>query len=176
MFDDKILRRLSGQDWQAAIDGFLAQQGDFISAVRRELGTAVCWEVLRFGLPIGTLTLSPRPGGGYELHADPRGGFLPHPPNAHFDKLLAELDAALVDRTSKMPEPPRVPKRPADLARWKAAWRLINAQRMVGMSQSKIATRLAGYKTPGVGFKLEFSPDTIGDIVRAGEAGLLNTD
>lgn len=64
--------------------------------------------------------------------------------------------------------PPRVPKRPADLRRWKAVWMKIKPLAARGASYVAMQTHIRDAEVP------DCSLETITDIVRAGEAGLLD--
>lgn len=76
-------------------------------------------------------------------------------------------------RQSESPqETPRVPRRPADRRRWKAIWRKVKGEAEKGKSVKAIADWL---KTSAVANpNLPCSADTLSDIIRAGEAGLLD--
>ena len=73
---------------------------------------------------------------------------------------------AEADETKK----PRVPGRPADLIRWKAAWGKIKGMWQQGRSYKVIADWLRNTQPE----ELHYSAETVPDIIKAGEAGLLD--
>lgn len=167
LFQDPVLERLSGQDWQDAIDAFISRTGSFITCGRETLGSTVSWEPRYWGIPMGLLTLAPRPGGGYELAADPRGGYIPHPPNPKFDQLLAQLDAALVERARRVPAPAvNLPKSVKGQERWRRIWQKVKPH--VHLTYNEILGKLAQYDPD-----LVVDEDTLSKVIRAGMAGML---
>jgi len=64
---------------------------------------------------------------------------------------------------------PRVPTRPADRRRWKATWKHIKGLVKQGKSYVEISKWLTDRHK-----ELACSPDIVADIVRAGEAGVLD--
>ncbi|GAF91345.1 unnamed protein product [marine sediment metagenome] len=65
---------------------------------------------------------------------------------------------------------PRVPKRGKDLRRWKNTWRVLKTKEAQLGSYEKISKWLEKMHRP-----LAVSPDTVADIIRAGDAGLLDS-
>lgn len=83
------------------------------------------------------------------------------------DTHIDRLDSAI--RSADEPEKqPRVPDRPADLRKWRAAWVLIESEVQKGKKYEDIAAWLKKMRP-----ELNYSGRTISDIVSAGEAGLL---
>ena len=77
-----------------------------------------------------------------------------------------EVDTDLGQNSSSKPHrtlQPRVPKQPKRLNDWKAAWRKIKGRWKAGGSNYLELAKLAGV-----------SPETIADIVKAGDAGSLD--
>ena len=66
------------------------------------------------------------------------------------------------------PGTPRVPSRAADLRKWGATWSLVRGQVRNGSSYEAMAAWLARLHRD-----LAYSPQVLADIVRAGQAGLL---
>jgi len=63
----------------------------------------------------------------------------------------------------------RIPTRPKDLNRWRATWRKIKGQWKQSKSYEEMSTWL-GKMHPNLGC----APETLADIIRAGEAGRLD--
>lgn len=101
-----------------------------------------------------------------------RGPFVPEAerePEATAEPETRAEPGVASQAASEPREAPRVPSRGADRRRWRATWRAIEKEVEKGRSTKWIAEWLA--KTHG---GLACSPDTLADIIRAGEAGLLD--
>ncbi len=77
---------------------------------------------------------------------------------------------ALQERLWPKPEHmPRIPNRPKDFARWKATWAAAKGMWARGESYEAIAAWLCKTRP-----ELARAPRTLADVLRAGEAGLLD--
>lgn len=175
----------------AGFEGFLATLDDLTVSRIGQTGNLVTWYVewATGGLPLGYVDAWPTDGGPLAVRfrrmeydqpryspqiADSDAAYPPEPvtPGSYGPwgtMMVRSITDGLKVRGVLLSDKPRVPQKRKNLNTWKVTWKHVKGEWRQAKSYEAICSWLITYHS-----NLSCSPETLADIILAGEAGLLD--